>query len=35
LHEVAELAAKFFEATLDSRAGARCRGYLLDRGIHV
>ena len=35
LHEVAELAAKFFEATLASRAGARCRGYLLDRGIHV
>jgi len=35
LHEVAELAAKFFEATLASRAGARGRGYLLDRGIHV
>ena len=35
LHEVAELAAKFFEATLASRASARGRGYLLDRGIHV
>ena len=35
LHEVAELAAKFFEATLASRAGARGRGYLLDRGIHA
>src|SRR5262249_21115522 len=33
LHEVIELAAKFFEATLASRAGARGRGYLLDRGI--
>jgi DNA primase len=33
LHEVVELAAKFFEATLASRAGARGRGYLLDRGI--
>ena len=28
-----ELAAKFFEATLASRAGARGRGYLADRGI--
>jgi DNA primase len=35
LHEVAELAAKFFEATLASRAGARGRGYLLDRGIQA
>src|SRR5262249_6445470 len=33
LHEGIELAAKFFEATLASRAGARGRGYLLDRGI--
>ncbi|MPZ40875.1 MAG: DNA primase [Rhizobiales bacterium] len=33
LHDVAELAAKFFEATLASRAGARARGYLADRGI--
>jgi DNA primase len=35
LHEVCELAAKFFESTLASRAGARGRGYLLDRGIHA
>jgi DNA primase len=35
LHEVIELAAKFFEATLASRTGARGRGYLLDRGIHA
>ncbi|MGB8628852.1 MAG: DNA primase [Xanthobacteraceae bacterium] len=35
LHDVCELAAKFFEATLASRAGARGRGYLLDRGIHA
>src|SRR5437588_9859432 len=27
LHDVMELAAKFFEATLASRAGARARGY--------
>src|SRR5205823_7253445 len=33
LHDVAELAAKFFEATLASRAGAKARGYLADRGI--
>ena len=33
LHEVVELAAKFFEETLQSRAGARARGYLADRGI--
>src|SRR5437868_11143474 len=33
LHDVIELAAKFFEATLASRAGARGRGYLADRGI--
>jgi DNA primase len=35
LHEVLDLAAKYFEATLASRAGARGRGYLLDRGIHA
>ena len=28
-----ELAAKFFEATLASRAGAKARGYLADRGL--
>ena len=33
LHDVIELAAKFFEANLASRAGARGRGYLADRGI--
>ncbi len=33
LHDVLELAAKFFEATLAGRAGARARGYLADRGI--
>jgi DNA primase len=33
LHDVVELAAKFFEATLASRLGARARGYLADRGI--
>src|SRR3974390_1416121 len=33
LHEVMELAAKFFEATLASRAGAKARGYLADRGL--
>ncbi len=33
LHDIVELAAKFFEATLASRNGARGRGYLLDRGI--
>ena len=33
LHDVMELAAKFFEATLASRLGARGRGYLADRGI--
>ncbi len=33
LHEVVELAAKFFEATLASRAGAKGRGYLADRGL--
>ncbi len=33
LHDIIELAAKFFEATLASRAGARGRGYLADRGL--
>ncbi len=33
LHDVMELAAKFFEAALASRAGARARGYLADREL--
>ncbi|MFZ3349545.1 MAG: DNA primase [Xanthobacteraceae bacterium] len=33
LHDIVELAAKFFEATLASRNGARGRGYLADRGL--
>src|SRR6267154_1975546 len=33
LHDIVELAAKFFEATLQSRTGAKARGYLADRGI--
>ena len=33
LHDVVEIAAKYFEATLTSRFGARGRGYLADRGI--
>jgi DNA primase len=33
LHDVIELAAKFYEATLTARQGARGRGYLADRGI--
>jgi len=33
LHDIVELAAKFFESTLASRNGARGRGYFLDRGI--
>ena len=33
LHDIVELAAKFFETNLASRAGARGRGYLADRGI--
>ena len=33
LHDIIELATKFFEANLASRAGARGRGYLADRGI--
>jgi DNA primase len=31
LYEVLELAAKFFEATLAARSGAKARGYLADR----
>src|SRR6187397_1087085 len=33
LHDVMELAAKFFQATLSTRVGAKARGYLSDRGI--
>ncbi|OCK62477.1 DNA primase [Bradyrhizobium sp. LMTR 3] len=33
LHDVMELAAKFFADTLASRHGAKARGYLADRGI--
>ncbi len=33
LYDVMELAAKFFEATLAARAGAKARGYLADRGL--
>jgi DNA primase len=33
LADVVELAAKFFEAQLAARTGARARGYLADRGI--
>src|SRR4051812_38587356 len=33
LHDVMELAAKFFQDTLTSRHGAAARGYLADRGI--
>jgi DNA primase len=33
LHDVLELAAKFFEVTLAGRAGAKARGYLADRGL--
>jgi DNA primase len=33
LHDVMELAAEFFEATLAARAGAKARGYLADRGL--
>jgi DNA primase len=33
LHEVMELAAKFYQDTLASRAGAKARGYLADRGL--
>src|ERR1700738_785858 len=33
LHDVLDLAAKFFEATLAGRSGAKARGYLADRGL--
>jgi DNA primase len=33
LHEVMELAAKFYEESLQARTGARARGYLADRAI--
>jgi len=33
LHDVLDLAAKFFAATLAGRAGAKARGYLADRGL--
>jgi DNA primase len=33
LHDVMELAAKFFETTLASRTGAKARGYLADRAL--
>ncbi len=33
LNDIVELAAKFYGATLASRAGARARGYLADRGL--
>jgi len=33
LHEIMELAAKFFAATLAARAGAKARSYLADRGL--
>jgi len=33
LHDVMDLAAKFFETTLASRVGAKARGYLADRSL--
>ena len=33
LHDVMELAAKFFQETLAGRAGAKARGYLADRSL--
>ena len=33
LHDVMELAAKFFSDTLASKTGAKARGYLADRGL--
>jgi DNA primase len=33
LHDIVELAAKYFESNLAARTGARGRGYLADRGI--
>src|SRR6476469_4815535 len=33
LHDIVELAARFFETTLAARTGAKARGYLADRGL--
>src|SRR5664280_304787 len=33
LHDVMEMPAKFFEATLSGRTGAKARGYVADRGL--
>jgi DNA primase len=33
LHDIVDLAAKFFEASLAARTGAKARGYLADRAI--
>src|SRR2546423_2439806 len=33
LHDIIELAAKFFETTLAARTGAKARGYLADRSL--
>jgi DNA primase len=33
LHDVMDLAAKFFEESLQARTGAKARGYLNDRGL--
>ncbi len=33
LHEVLEMAAAFFQQTLQARAGAKARGYLADRAL--
>jgi len=33
LHDVMEIAAKFFQGTLAGKAGAKARGYLADRGL--
>jgi DNA primase len=33
LYDVVELAAKFFEESLQARTGAKARGYLADRGL--
>ncbi len=33
LHDVMELAARFYQETLASRLGAKARGYLADRGL--
>src|ERR1700754_4368399 len=33
LHDIMEIAARFFQATLAAREGARARGYLADRRI--